>query len=542
MLVIERKPLNPPILLFCLSVLIGLLSSYSSSASSAKLLLIAGGVFLYLLLVKGSTSKRFLKVFIASSMLIGMALSAYFVSQSEFEERGKIPLINRVGASISSSLPDLPFPLPHPEAMAGLLEALIPLGLALALGNKGALNKLVYGFCTASMCFALAMTSMRGSWLALASCAILWLFGKSKKTFLGCTFLFLTTLLFLGVYVGVGELLSKAIAALKTAPVLNRANLWRGAWYLIKGHLFTGIGLGCFSKVYSGRLLYTASLFAVQPRNLYLHIWLEQGVLGIASFAWIVIAFYTSLLRCKKRSNILSGSFWSFTTILLHGIVDSLQYSSWTLPVIFIPMGLAMGQIARGERQWGGGKARFLLSLCVLTLIVASFFNIRPLISAFYTNAGSIYQAKGEFKQGLTESDRGEYLRRADAFFEKALEYDKQNTIAREELQNVRLLLGGILIITEDVEQAIAYLKRVDMKPSCEFEGRKEEILEAAQASYEFARKFHPDFVRGRISWLYYSIGHIFEESEEYEVARCWYTLALLTNPNNEDAATKLSR
>jgi O-antigen ligase len=113
--------------------------------------------------------------------------------------------------------------------------------------------------------------------------------------------------------------------------------------------------------VYSKYALLIQVPFLTYSHNLFLEIWLDQGLLGILAFLSLIAAFYLFVRRVlshlskpalslvegieeKAPSAAFQGCWLGVTATLIHGLFDARQYAdSWTLPVLFVLLGLAVG-------------------------------------------------------------------------------------------------------------------------------------------------------------------------------------------------------
>ncbi|MBM3747836.1 MAG: hypothetical protein FJW34_18775, partial [Acidobacteria bacterium] len=131
----RRTPLDLPLGLFLLSALLGLWPSYDLTLSWPLFFRLLGGVALFYLLVNHSRSERFAWAFAAGLVSLGLAAAIYFITQYRAADYpDKFEVIGRIGDTISQFFPKLFTFYAHPNVVAGLLEIVLPLALALSLG------------------------------------------------------------------------------------------------------------------------------------------------------------------------------------------------------------------------------------------------------------------------------------------------------------------------------------------------------------------------------------------------------------------------
>jgi len=282
----RRTPLDVPILFFFLSALAGLWPSYDLALSLPLFLMIVGGVALYYLFVNNCTMEQCQRILSAGLLLLGLTVSVYFIIQHEHPVMGRI-------------FPDAWALRLHPNSVATFLEGVVPLALVMAIGERRLWLRVLYGFCAATFALALLMTASRGAWVALALCGIIWLCTRFRR--MGMVF---AAVVPISVIVPGAYLVFNNDASLNSIPIVgttlvplfarpDRLEVYRNSFYLIQDFPLTGIGLSdVFGMVYSKYALLIQVPFLTYSHNLFLEIWLDQGLLGILSFLSLIAAFY----------------------------------------------------------------------------------------------------------------------------------------------------------------------------------------------------------------------------------------------------------
>lgn len=106
---------------------------------------------------------------------------------------------------------------------------------------------------------------------------------------------------------------------------LVRTEIWRTAASIGRDHPFFGIGPGAFEDAYreaAPAVLGHAPLewLVAKPHNLYLNLWIETGVLGLAG----ALVFFGSSLRRMLRGRTMSSVIAAgLVAMLVHGMVDT---------------------------------------------------------------------------------------------------------------------------------------------------------------------------------------------------------------------------
>ncbi len=379
---------------------------------------------------------------------------------------------------------------------------------------------LALSIATGIVAFGLVMTESRGAWLALgvvgaAALALAYARDAVRRYALplgaiGVLVAGISVLHLRDAFLPALDLVVGAIPAGNSA--VSRVELWTQAWGLIRDYIFTGAGLGVFPMILSTYALGLDVPFLTHAHNLLLQIWLEQGLVGAAAFVWLVVAFYVWAVaspagprwetRGRERGVIdrqslvagqqspaislhpsssqmsrgpatfilhplFTGALAATTVMLLHGMVDVLLYSSRGLPVMFVPMGLAIAakvtddrrqttdnrqETADSRQQGAQGRARkvwvaaYGLVLAGFLVLVAAYW--RPVAAAWYANLGAVAQTRVElsryhFPDALVGNIRRTAdLSQAEAYFREALALDPGNVTARRRLSEIPLAGG----------------------------------------------------------------------------------------------------
>lgn len=475
----RRTPLDVPMLLFLFSALAGLWPSYDLALSLSLFLMLVGGVALYYLCVNHCATEHSGRILGTGLLLLGLVVAAYFIIQR--------------GYSVTSHafLEAWAFQL-HPNSVATFLEGMTPLALAMALDEKHPWLRLFYGFCAITLAAALLLTASQGAWVALVLCGLIWLCTKFHRV--GMVF---AAVVPMSVIVPEAYLIFNPDAALNSIPGIgaalvslfarpDRLEVYRNSLCLIRDFPFTGIGLGdVFAMVYSRYALLIQVPFLTYSHNLFLEIWLEQGLLGILSFLGLMAAFYLFVGRVlspipgeKAPGAVFQGCWLGVTATLIHGLFDARQYAdSWTLPVLFVLLGLAVGtglgivqtrRTAVGPKYPPRRRAEHLAVYFILALICLSLGAVlyQPLLAVVHANLGSVYQARGELAPNLTDDERRLYLHLAQAHYDQAIRYAPGNPTAQQRL-------GRLAVDTGRYEEGVAHLELAYQAAPSSFATRK---------------------------------------------------------------------
>ncbi len=243
-----------------------------------------------------------------------------------------------------------------PNNVGLFLGRVFPIALAFVLLGKGK-RRVWYGLSLLPIAAAIVLSQSRGA------------------IFLGAPAAILAIGLLAGgrwVWAAIGALVTGALAAIpfldspRMQALLNgegsqvfRVALWRSTLNMIRDHPVLGVGPDNFLYAYRGRYLLPeawAESSLSHPHNVALDFAARLGLLGLAAFIWIQVAFWraaSSVLREARRSShiehsaLVIGLMASMVDFLAHGLVDA-AYFVVDLAFVFM-LTLALIQRMRDE-------------------------------------------------------------------------------------------------------------------------------------------------------------------------------------------------
>lgn len=334
----RATPLDWPVLVVLVMVLVGIWAAADVARSLPEVYRILLGVALYYAVVNTVVETRqfqlALVVLLLAVAVIGLA--ALFSTQWG---AGKFAL--PVVGSLYERLPTLvrPFWNPagfNPNIVGGSLAILLPIAVASLLGGQswtirvlGAASVLIGGV-------VLLLSQSRGGLAGFALALLAMGVAYSRK------FLLVVVVI---VSVGVAVILmagplhvSQVLLAGGTGSAVGslegRLELWSRALYMVQDFPFSGVGLGMFDPVLD--VLYP--LFSLSPNAEVFHphnVFLAQAVMaglpGLVAFVSTLLLLFFMALQSVSLSR--SGRFWSLTVGLLgalvaylgHGVFDSID-------------------------------------------------------------------------------------------------------------------------------------------------------------------------------------------------------------------------
>ncbi len=478
-----RTPLDLPILLFVVSALIGVWASYDPATSWRKFAMIVVAVLIYYTLIALRAAPQLIETVVWLFVFGCCALTLYFVTQHDYAAQpGKFGFITAIGSGLNRMVPQFGLHVSDPNITSGALEIGLPLAVALAASEKEKAKRqkglslspgLVVSLTVAAfIAFGLVMTSSRGAWLALAIVGCIAVLAITAKNVLRRYALPIGAIVILAgviVLLRLGDQFMPALESILGAipageTAVSRVELWGQAWGLVQDYYFTGSGLGVFPMILSTYALLIDVPFLTHVHNLYLQVWLEQGLLGFVAFIWLFVGFY---VWSWKRQDVLNRLAWggiaAVTVMMIHGMVDVLLYSSRGLPLMFLPMGVAIASAQAVAERAGTsnlGSQQQLLIMGTIAAVAAAIAMLvwwQPFAAVWYANLGSVEQTRVEragfplARRRVRDIRRSGNLSNAQADLEHALAFDPSNRTGNQRL-------GAIASARGDYSAAQRYL------------------------------------------------------------------------------------
>lgn len=461
-------------LLYLLTALMGVWAAYDRAVAWNRFTLIGFGMVLAFILVwagRGWPEQAHLLLGLGIALVAG-ALAMYFLLTYDWREQAtsKIPLLYGWGIWIQDHRPNLPVLEDiNANVAASGLELLLPLGLGAsfeALRRKWLLPIAIVALIASFIAgFALIISMSRGAWLGIGAGSLMaahawWRIHRPEGTWhwrRGDDLIVIAVVLALfAVFVAI--LLAPSLAMLESvgfrAAMGSRGALWRDALIMIGDAPFTGNGLGATMMVHASYILLIHVGFIQHMHNIFLEVAVQQGLAGAAALIGLVILAALAIRRQliqKKQTVFLFAAIISLTALVVHGMFDAALYSSRMVPLMFVPVGLALGLKPDMMRRVGKRRQQrpflfflFLFALCVLLLMPATR-------AAFLADLGVVYQTRAELSVynwpdwGIQDAVRRSPdvdLSPAIAYYRQALTLNPDNVTANRRLGQIELSLG----------------------------------------------------------------------------------------------------
>lgn len=138
-----------------------------------------------------------------------------------------------------------------------------------------------------------------------------------------------------------------------------RLQVWQSAILMLKENYLLGIGLGLFEKkypIFAGRL-FNPPLEPVMlhAHNIFLHSWLNLGLIGFVGFIWLLINFFKNIYQTikKHKTGLNISVMATMIALLVHGVIDT-PYWKNDLSILFwviLAFGIILSQNENNQRR-----------------------------------------------------------------------------------------------------------------------------------------------------------------------------------------------
>jgi O-antigen ligase len=146
---------------------------------------------------------------------------------------------------------------------------------------------------------------------------------------------------------------------LSSGTNFSRLRVWESALNIIEDRPLTGIGLDQFLYAFRGAYIRPDAWQEPDlshPHNFILDFWVRLGIVGVAIFFWLQIAFWSAARRAYTQLRdtspilkaLLIGTMGSMTNLLAHGLVDNSVYVN-DLALVFVLLLAVVGNLSNAR-------------------------------------------------------------------------------------------------------------------------------------------------------------------------------------------------
>jgi len=463
---VKLVALDLPLALFTFSAALGVWPAYDRNLSWNTLIALVAGLLLYALISRLAVSHSRWRAIAILIVLASALLALYFITQyAHFGHPMKVRAIGRLVAFLGQIIPPAVLWAPMANSVAAFLEGVLFLALALALSEKRPAWRASGIVAAGLIALALLMSESRGAWVAVLVTSALWpaLHWRPARAL---AIVGAALALGLAVYV----VARGDITAMENIPIVgrivasvfmrpDRLFVYRNSVYLIQDFPLTGIGLGeQFAMVLSRYALLLRHPFLSISHNLYLQIWLEQGLPGILAWVWLMAALYqaarTHRTSPQPHADLpFQGTWLGLTAIFIHGTTDVRQYEDlWCWLPFFGLLGLNAGILLRRSPSVPQGRRWVLPAAVVGVSLIAVIVSLHPLPATWHANLGCVFQARADLSPSLNDGQRASLRQQAMDHYRRALQIAPHDRTARQRL--------GLMLIDEgQFHQAVEHLE-----------------------------------------------------------------------------------
>jgi O-antigen ligase len=475
----RRYPFTWPQTLFVLSAALGAWLAYDQAAGWGKFLMVLGGVALAYVValiperIHLLGGRTVLPLDLLLLLLPAVIAGIFLLTHNWMREPRGAAWLGPLGdglAVVASRSPKLSGLQLEANQAGGLIAAFLPLQIAALAAIHNRRLRILIGVPLLSLsALGLTLSAARGAWLVLTVVGLgclMWHWATDRQARQkrvvppqAMSTWWIVALLVAGGLVFAFLVVTPAGDSLQGTDS-GRLDLWRNSLDLGGDYLFTGLGLASFKMAYSSYVLLVPVPFLTHAHNLFLDVWLEQGLLGLMALAWLVAV----ALRTGVVASAWQPAAWaSIAVILLHGLVDDsfYGYSGVGLLLVFIPFGLLarpavrqnrapQSQAGRHPRFARKGLAVSFIPLAAV-LIVAGVRLLPGLQAAWQANLGAVAQTRTELSiyrwlnypiQDAVRRHEQAALAPAVALFQTALVRNPANVTANRRLGQIELSQG----------------------------------------------------------------------------------------------------
>lgn len=246
--------------------------------------------------------------------------------------------------------------LDNPNNLSAFLQMTLPLGAALAALCRDKRRRWLLTLGLALPVVALVMSYSRSGWMAMLAAALVYVYFNERKL---APALVLLALLALPVLPqSVLTRLSTIFNSADTSTT-HRFAIWEGVTAMLRDRLYwlSGIGLGpeAFQAVYKFYAVPFGVSGVFHSQMLYLELDVELGLLGAASFLWMIAKLAGRAGRALGRSRtsggrgLLAAVVSGFAALAVSGFAEYMWYYPRCLFACFLFLGVAMAALRLEE-------------------------------------------------------------------------------------------------------------------------------------------------------------------------------------------------
>lgn len=379
-------PFAIPMLVFLIMAAVSIAVAYSRTTALRAFREEVLDPLLYVLLVllyirSRQDLTRLLGALLGTGLLIALlGLAQYFLFKNTLVlEEG----VRRVHAVYGSA-----------NSIGLLFDYILPIALAWLVAKVSLKSRLLALLICLPMLFVLYLTQSLGAWIAIAVAAVfvVLLSVRNRKLLLlgGLVALLLVALVVVAYHTKILDyVLQRHTNQQGVSTITKRLYLWRSAWNMIHDSPWLGYGMDnwlchysrntiCFSQIHHYWIVQDPVTGASSglrdepnlshPHDIFLHVWVSIGILGLLAFVAVLVLFYwlvARILRHLRSATVEHSEQLHWMTVgvgaamlaaMGQGLVDSafleqdLAFCFWTLVAALLILRALSGTPWRAQR------------------------------------------------------------------------------------------------------------------------------------------------------------------------------------------------
>ncbi len=325
-----------PVLLFIGACILSSINSTARKSTFYQIVMVSQITFLYYIsLIKSIKSEKDIKdliIFLTISLLFQSIYAIMqFISGQEldFFSTGSSSIRFYTVGGVSEARRVFGTVVGKPNAFAAYISPLLLLNISILFGTRQ--NRKIVILATVFGCLALAISFSRGAWVGFCLSLIIFFFIGLKEDIIHFKHIVIIIIIFIIVIVFFSNFflsVKTRILDYQNRAALSRIPLLKVAFNMIKDHPIIGIGANTYNYVVKSYIRGIYLSYIDQVHNQYLLVFAETGILGLASFLWLLVSFYRESFRCyrQNKNNIIRylglGIGLGFISSSIHMMVD----------------------------------------------------------------------------------------------------------------------------------------------------------------------------------------------------------------------------
>ncbi|HXV58919.1 MAG TPA: O-antigen ligase family protein [Gaiellaceae bacterium] len=300
-----RRLEAPPVFLgagaFVAAALAAVPFAQNEAAATAKFLALAGSVLVYLLIALFLDDWRSLRPVLAALLVVGLLVSSHALWQYATGELSRVGFVSETGAveyRVASFFP-------HPNQLAGFVVLFVPLSVGLYAVFESRLARAACVLLGLLAVPAALVTYSRGVLVALV--ALVLVLARSRKAW---PLVAAAVVLVVVLAPAAWQDRVASVSSLDRPEIATRLDFWSAAWSMFQSSPVVGVGLNNFDVAYvelerTGRSFLPGTGLAPpeSAHNLYLNTLAEQGLLGVAALALLILAAGRMVLALRRSAD-----------------------------------------------------------------------------------------------------------------------------------------------------------------------------------------------------------------------------------------------